>query len=83
MNSAIVARERFELARRPPDERRAGLHRVGADTRCRGAPQTRLRARTCISLLVAPALFLEIDAHHPRRELRQEPRGADDADRDT
>ena len=31
-------------------------------------------------LLVAPALLLEIDAHEPRRELREEPGGAHDAD---
>ena len=31
-------------------------------------------------LFVAPALLLEVDAHEPRRELRQEPGRADDAD---
>ena len=40
---------------------------------CRGVPALHL-------LFVSPAFLLEVDAHDPRRELREEPGGADHAD---
>ena len=74
-----VRRRLLELPDPAADERRSGLHGVGAILdvppcgRDRHEPAAHL-------LLVAPALLLEVDAHDAGRDLREEPGGADDAD---
>ena len=76
---ARVGRGLLELPDPAPDERRSGLHGVGAILdvppcgRDRHEPAAHL-------LLVPPAFLLEVDAHDAGPDLRQEPGGADDAD---
>jgi hypothetical protein len=74
-----VARDRLELARRFRDQRRAGQHRVRAILDVAAGSRLGLPPRLH-PLLVAPALFFQIDAQQPRRELREEPGGPDHAD---
>ena len=73
-----VACQCFELAQAASDEWRSRLHGIRAVLDVPPCQGRRRRAPAHL-LFVPPAFLLEVDAHDPRRELRQEPGGPDDA----